>query len=79
MGCQQLASQMTVDMSGLVQRYVNLLSDHLHPSMSCVPSDGRVRFQQNNAPSHRSAVATECLESNLLNFVHSLGHLIPQT
>ena len=41
------------------QRYVNIRSDHHHPFMSCVHSDGRGRFQQDNAPPHWSIVPTE--------------------
>ncbi|GFT64322.1 transposable element Tcb2 transposase [Trichonephila clavipes] len=48
--------------------YVNILSNHLHPFMSYVPSDGRGQFEKNNVPLHRSAVATEWLEEHSSEF-----------
>ena len=50
------------------QRYVNILSDHLHPFMSYVHSDGRGRFQQDNAPPHRSIAATEWIQEHSSEF-----------
>ncbi|GFU56437.1 DDE_3 domain-containing protein [Trichonephila clavipes] len=40
-------------------RYVNILSDHLHPFMSTVHSDGHREFQQRKATTHISRIATE--------------------
>jgi transposase len=49
-------------------RYVSILSDHLHPFMSCVHSDGLGRFQQDNATPHTSKVATTWLQEHSSEF-----------
>ncbi|GFW36471.1 transposable element Tcb2 transposase [Trichonephila clavipes] len=40
-------------------RYVSILSDHLHPFMSIVHSDGLGEFQQDNVTPHAFRIATE--------------------
>lgn len=40
-------------------RYVSILSDHLHSFMSIVHSDGLGEFQKDNATPHTSRIATE--------------------
>ncbi|GFX56161.1 uncharacterized protein TNCV_3062471 [Trichonephila clavipes] len=39
-----------LDLTMTGQRYISILSDHMHPIMSCVHSDGRGRFLQDNEP-----------------------------
>ncbi|GFV01088.1 transposable element Tcb2 transposase [Trichonephila clavipes] len=53
-------------------RYVSILSDHLHPFMCIVHSDGLGEFQQDNATPHTSRIATEGLQkhSSELRYCH---------
>lgn len=50
--------------------YVSILSDHLHPFMSSVHSDGLGQFQQDNATPHTSRVATSWLQDHSSEFIH---------
>ncbi|GFU73463.1 HTH_Tnp_Tc3_2 domain-containing protein [Trichonephila clavipes] len=60
-------------------RYVSILSDHLHPLTSIVHSDGLREFQQDN----RHLICLELLQngsrSTLRNLDTSSGHQKPQT
>ncbi|GBO22627.1 hypothetical protein AVEN_77607-1 [Araneus ventricosus] len=51
-------------------RYLSILSDHLHSFMSIVHSDGLGQFQQDNATPHASIVATKWLQKHSFNFRH---------
>ncbi|GBO21232.1 hypothetical protein AVEN_269371-1 [Araneus ventricosus] len=51
-------------------RYVSILSDHLHLFMSIVHSDGLGQFQQDNTTPHASRVATKWLQEHSSNFRH---------
>lgn len=48
--------------------YVSILSDHIHPFISIVHSDGQ--FQQGNVAAHTTRVATEWLQEHSLDFRH---------
>lgn len=45
-------------------KYVNILSDHLHPFMSVVPVDRLRQFQRDNVTFHTSRVAMACLQEH---------------
>ncbi|GFX18200.1 transposable element Tcb2 transposase [Trichonephila clavipes] len=45
-------------------RYVSILSDHLHPFMSIVHFDGLGELQQDNVTPHTSRIATEWLQEH---------------
>ncbi|GFX90962.1 transposable element Tcb2 transposase [Trichonephila clavipes] len=45
-------------------RYVSIMSDHLHPLMYIVHSDGLGEFQQDNATPHTSIIATYWLQEH---------------
>ncbi|GBO23551.1 hypothetical protein AVEN_222336-1 [Araneus ventricosus] len=49
-------------------RYLRILSDHLHSFMSNVHSDGLGQFQQDNATPHTSRVATKWLQEHSSDF-----------
>ncbi|GBM17165.1 hypothetical protein AVEN_47574-1 [Araneus ventricosus] len=51
-------------------RYLSILSDHLHSFMSIVHSDGLGQFQQDNATPHASRVATKWLQEQSSDFRH---------
>ena len=51
-------------------RYVSILSDHLHPFMSIVHSDGLGQFQQDNATPHTSRIVTKWLQEHSSDFRH---------
>ncbi|GBM27770.1 hypothetical protein AVEN_183073-1 [Araneus ventricosus] len=51
-------------------RYLSILSNHLHPFMSIVHSDGLGQFQQDNATPHASRVATKWLQEHSSDFRH---------
>ncbi|GBM46233.1 hypothetical protein AVEN_224802-1 [Araneus ventricosus] len=51
-------------------RYLSILSDHLHSFMSIVHSDGLGQFQHDNATPHASRVATKCLQEHSSDFRH---------
>ncbi|GFX91051.1 transposable element tcb2 transposase [Trichonephila clavipes] len=51
-------------------RYTSILSDHLHPFMSIVHSDGLGEFQQDNAIPHTSRNATYWLQEHSSEFRH---------
>ncbi|GFQ96974.1 uncharacterized protein TNCT_488361 [Trichonephila clavata] len=51
-------------------RYVSILSDHLHPIMSIVHSDGFGEFKQVRATPHMSRNATEWLQEHASEFRH---------
>ena len=52
-------------------RYVIILSDHLHPFMSIVHSDGLGQFQQDNATPHTFRIAaTKWLQKHSSDFRH---------
>ncbi|GFU75713.1 uncharacterized protein TNCV_1651731 [Trichonephila clavipes] len=59
--------------------YVSILSDHLHPFMSIVHSDGLVEFQQDNATPHTSKIAPEWFQEHSLNLDMAAGRQNPQT
>ncbi|GBN52795.1 hypothetical protein AVEN_206528-1, partial [Araneus ventricosus] len=52
------------------ERYLSILSDHLHSFMSTVHSDGLGRFQQDNATPHASRIATKCFQEYSSDFRH---------
>lgn len=56
--------------------YISMLSHHIHPFMSIVYSDGVGQFQQGNATSHTSRVATEWLKEHSLDIRHF--HWLPK-
>ncbi|GFS53556.1 transposable element Tcb2 transposase [Trichonephila clavipes] len=45
-------------------RYVSILSDHMHPFMSIVHSDGFGEFQLVNATPHTTRIATYWLQGH---------------
>ncbi|PRD23477.1 UNVERIFIED_CONTAM: hypothetical protein NCL1_46232 [Trichonephila clavipes] len=49
-------------------RYLNILSDHLHPFMFIVYSDGLGEFQQDHATTHTSRIGKERLQENSSEF-----------
>ncbi|GBN44482.1 hypothetical protein AVEN_200274-1 [Araneus ventricosus] len=51
-------------------RYLSILSDHLHSFMSIMHSDGLGQFQQENATPHASRVATKWLQEHSSDFRH---------
>ncbi|GBM23321.1 hypothetical protein AVEN_97734-1 [Araneus ventricosus] len=51
-------------------RYLRILSDHLHSLMSIVHSDGLGQFQQHNATAQASRVATKWLQEHSFDFRH---------
>ncbi|GBN73769.1 hypothetical protein AVEN_204609-1 [Araneus ventricosus] len=51
-------------------RYLSILSDHLHSFMSIVHSDGLGQFQQDNATPHASRVATKWFQEHSSDFRH---------
>ncbi|GFU92668.1 DDE_3 domain-containing protein [Trichonephila clavipes] len=51
-----------LDMALIDEMYINILFDHLHPFMSIMHSDGFREFQQDNATTHTSRIATEWLQ-----------------
>ncbi|GFU57565.1 transposable element tcb2 transposase [Trichonephila clavipes] len=53
-------------------KYVSILSDHLHPFMSIVHSDELGEFQQDNAIPHTSRIATEWPQEHSSEFRHFL-------
>ncbi|GBN79645.1 hypothetical protein AVEN_182860-1 [Araneus ventricosus] len=60
-------------------RYLSILSDHLHSLMSIVHSDGLGQFQQDNATPHASRVVTKSgCRNTLLTLDTYIGHLNPQ-
>ncbi|GFT36308.1 uncharacterized protein TNCV_3464671 [Trichonephila clavipes] len=59
-------------------RYVSILSDHVHPFMSIVHSDEFGKYQQENATFHPSRIARVAPEA-LLNLNTSADHQNPQT
>ncbi|GFX91827.1 transposable element Tcb2 transposase [Trichonephila clavipes] len=59
-----------LDMTLTSDRYVSILSDHLHPFMSIVHSDGLGEFQQDNATLHTSRIAAEWLQEHSAEFRH---------
>ncbi|GBO04217.1 hypothetical protein AVEN_101118-1 [Araneus ventricosus] len=52
------------------ERYLSILSDHLHSFMSIVYSDRSGQFQQGNATPHASRVATKWLQEHSSDFRH---------
>ncbi|GFX14714.1 uncharacterized protein TNCV_4017121 [Trichonephila clavipes] len=66
-----------LDMTLIGDRYVTILSDHLHSFMSIVHSEGLREFQQDSAtPPH---VQNCYILAPLLNLDTSSGHQNPQT
>ncbi|GFX89774.1 DDE_3 domain-containing protein [Trichonephila clavipes] len=59
---------MRLDTTLTDDRYVSILSDHLHPFMSIVNSDGLVELQQDNSISHTSIIATYWLQEHSSKF-----------
>ncbi|GFW67883.1 transposable element Tcb2 transposase [Trichonephila clavipes] len=59
-----------LDTTQIGDRYVSILSDHLHPFMFIVQSDRLVEFQQENATPHTSRIATEWLQEHSSEFRH---------
>ncbi|GBL86258.1 hypothetical protein AVEN_131986-1 [Araneus ventricosus] len=51
-------------------RYLRILSDHLHSFMSIVHSDRLGQFQQDNATPHASRVASKWLQEHSSDFRH---------
>ncbi|GBN52123.1 hypothetical protein AVEN_235828-1 [Araneus ventricosus] len=49
-------------------RYLRILSDHLHSFMSIAHSDGLGQFQQDNATPHASTVATKWFQKHSFDF-----------
>lgn len=59
-------------------RYVSILSDHLHQFMSLVYAEGFGQsVQQDNATPHTSGAATKWLQEHSSDFDTSIGHLNP--
>ncbi|GBO44341.1 hypothetical protein AVEN_201725-1 [Araneus ventricosus] len=52
------------------ERYLSILSDHLHSFMYIVHSDGLGRFQQDNATPHAWRIATKWLQEHSSDFRH---------
>ncbi|GBN08290.1 hypothetical protein AVEN_133788-1 [Araneus ventricosus] len=73
MGRLKLALYKTPDISrdqSDRDRYVSILSDHLHPFMSIVHSNGFGQFQQDSATPHTSRVAIKWLQVHSIDFIH---------
>ncbi|GBN94093.1 hypothetical protein AVEN_102371-1 [Araneus ventricosus] len=51
-------------------RYLSILSDHLHSFMSIVHCNGLGQFQQDNATFHASRVSTKWLQEHSSDFRH---------
>ncbi|GBL83708.1 hypothetical protein AVEN_132626-1 [Araneus ventricosus] len=51
-------------------RYLSILSDHLHSFMSIFHSDGLGQFQQENGTPHASRVPTKWLQEHSSDFRH---------
>ncbi|GBN13652.1 hypothetical protein AVEN_66181-1 [Araneus ventricosus] len=51
-------------------KYLSILSDHLHSFMSIVHSDGLGQFQHDNATPHASRVAAKWLQKQPSDFRH---------
>ncbi|GFV83888.1 uncharacterized protein TNCV_387961 [Trichonephila clavipes] len=60
-------------------RYVSMLSDHLHSFMSIVHSDGLVEFQQKMRHPTRPELLQTGSRSTLLNLDTFAGNQNPQT
>ncbi|GFX91826.1 transposable element Tcb1 transposase [Trichonephila clavipes] len=60
-------------------RYVSILSDHMHSFMSIVHSNGLGEFQQDSATPHTSKISTEWLQEHSSEFRHFGWAQSPQT
>ncbi|GFW01882.1 transposable element Tcb2 transposase [Trichonephila clavipes] len=61
---------MHLDVTLTGDRYVSILSDHLHPLMSTVHAHGLGELQQDNATPHTSRIATEWLLEHSSEYKH---------
>ncbi|GBN94236.1 hypothetical protein AVEN_226811-1 [Araneus ventricosus] len=68
--CRDIGPLIRLETTLTNNKYVGILSDHLHPSMSIVHSDGFEQFQQDNAALHALRVATEWLKEHTSDFRH---------
>ncbi|GFW18835.1 transposable element Tcb2 transposase [Trichonephila clavipes] len=64
-GCiwRDMGPLIRLDMTLTGDRYVSILSDHLHLFMSIAHYDGHEKFQQYNQTPHKSRIATEWLQA----------------
>ncbi|GFT15000.1 uncharacterized protein TNCV_4315871 [Trichonephila clavipes] len=69
---------MHLDTTLIGDKYVGILSDHLHLFMSIVHSDGLGEFQQDNATPTRREFLQSGSRRTLLNLDTSAGHQNPQ-
>ncbi|GFX67715.1 transposable element Tcb2 transposase [Trichonephila clavipes] len=67
---RDMGSLLRLDMTLLSDRYVSILSDHLHPFMSIVHSNGLGEIQKNNSTPHTSRIVTEWLQEHSSEFRH---------
>ncbi|GFW97868.1 transposable element tcb2 transposase [Trichonephila clavipes] len=63
-----MGSLVRLDTTPTGDRYASFLFDHLHPFMSIMNSDGLGEFQQDNATTHTSIIATEWLQEHSSEF-----------
>ncbi|GFU38333.1 transposable element Tcb2 transposase [Trichonephila clavipes] len=67
-GWHDMAPLIRLDTTLIDDKYVSILSDHLHPFMSIVHSNGLGEFQKDNAtPQHVQNCYRQIYESTLLN------------
>ncbi|GFY19170.1 transposable element Tcb2 transposase [Trichonephila clavipes] len=66
-----------LDMTLTGERYLSILSDHLHPFMFIAHSSGLGEFQQDNTTTHASGIATEVLQEHSSEFRHFRGNPNP--
>ncbi|GFY09066.1 DDE_3 domain-containing protein [Trichonephila clavipes] len=67
---RDIGSLIRLDMTLTGDRYVNILSNHLHPFMSIVHSDGLGEFQRDNVKPHTSRITTEEFLKHSSEFRH---------
>ncbi|GFX33141.1 transposable element Tcb2 transposase [Trichonephila clavipes] len=65
---RDMGSLIRLDTTLVGDRYIMVLSDHLHPFMSIVHSDGLGEFRQDNATPLTSSIATEWLQKHFFEF-----------
>ncbi|GBL80290.1 hypothetical protein AVEN_92216-1 [Araneus ventricosus] len=66
--CRDMGLLIRLETTLTGDRYLNILSDHLHSFMSIVHSDRLGQFQQDNATPQASRVATKWLQEHFSDF-----------
>ena len=69
---RDMGLQILLDTTLTSYRHIIILSDHLHPFISIVHSDGLGEFKQDNATPHTSRIVTQWLQKHSSDFIHFL-------